>query len=444
MFPTDECRRVSAVDFVGEERPRRPGRSEPEIHTKVVAETSDGGIRPQKGSCNQERSKQQMFVYFDNSATTKPSEEVIKAMNEALSVCYGNPSSLYGKGLEAEKLLKSSRASVAKSLGCQPKELFFTSCGTESDNWAIKGVWEARKKQGKRIISTAVEHPAVLRCLDHLKQQGAEVVLLDPSADGKISAEQVKEALSGDTILVSIMHVNNETGAVMPLKEIRRVLNAAGSKAVFHSDAVQSYGKLDCSAKELGVDMLSISGHKVHASKGVGALYVKSGLHLPVFMDGGGQEGGQRSGTENIPGIAGFGAAAEKILTGREDTLGRMAAVRSRLLERILSDIPDVKINSPEDACPSVLNVSFLGCRAEVLLHMLDTEGICVSTGSACSSHVKGSHVLSAMGLKPSEIEGALRFSFSGYNTLEEADYTAEKLAQAVSSHRKLMKYHKG
>ncbi|MBR3296536.1 MAG: cysteine desulfurase [Firmicutes bacterium] len=385
-----------------------------------------------------------MFVYFDNSATTKPSEEVITAMNDALGVCWGNPSSLYGKGLEAEKLLKASRASVAKSLGCQPQELYFTSCGTESDNWAIKGVWEARKKQGRRMISTEIEHPAVLRCLEHLKKDGAEIVLLKPSADGKISARQVAEALTPDTVLVSIMHVNNETGAVMPLKEIRQALNAAGSKAVFHTDAVQSYGKLNCGVRELGVDLMSISGHKVHASKGVGALYVKSGLHLPVFMDGGGQEGGQRSGTENIAGIAGLGAAAENILKSRTETLERMTAVRDQLKRRILAEIPDIKINSPEDACPSVLNVSFLGCRAEVLLHMLDTEGICVSTGSACSSHVKGSHVLSAMGLKANEIEGALRFSFSGYNTLEEADYAADKLAQLAAAHRKLMKYHKG
>jgi len=240
------------------------------------------------------------------------------------------------------------------------------------------------------------------------------------------------------------MHVNNETGAVMPLAEMRKVLNDAGSKAVFHTDAVQSYGKLDCNVKQLGVDLMSISGHKVHASKGVGALYVKSGLHLPVFMDGGGQEGGMRSGTENISGIAGLGAAAERINRDRAAIYKNITAVRSRFLGLVSENIPDIKINSPEGACSSVLNISFLGCRAEVLLHMLDTEGICVSTGSACSSHVKGSHVLSAMDLKASEIEGALRFSFSGYNTTDEAEYAAEKLAQIVSTHRKLMKYHKG
>jgi len=376
-----------------------------------------------------------MFVYFDNSATTKPSEEVIKAMDEALGKFWGNPSSLYSMGLEAEKLLKASRASVARSLGCQPKELYFTSCGTESDNWAIKGVWEAKKKQGKRIISTAIEHPAVLRCLYRLKRQGA---------DGTISAAQLAEVLTDDTVLVTVMHVNNETGAVMPLAEMRKVLNDAGSKAVFHTDAVQSYGKLDCNVKQLGVDLMSISGHKVHASKGVGALYVKSGLHLPVFMDGGGQEGGMRSGTENISGIAGLGAAAERINRDRAAIYKNITAVRSRFLGLVSENIPDIKINSPEGACSSVLNISFLGCRAEVLLHMLDTEGICVSTGSACSSHVKGSHVLSAMDLKASEIEGALRFSFSGYNTTDEAEYAAEKLAQIVSTHRKLMKYHKG
>lgn len=385
-----------------------------------------------------------MFVYFDNSATTIPSAEVIKAMTGALSDNFGNPSSLYGRGLDAEKLVRSSRASVAKSLGCQPQELYFTSSGTESDNWAIKGIWEAGRKRGKRIISTEIEHPAVLRCLDSLKRQGAEIVLLKPSADGRISADKLAEALTPDTILVSVMHVNNETGAVMPLREMRRVLDDEKSEAVFHTDAVQSYGKLDCGVKALGVDLMSISGHKVHASKGVGALYVRTGLHLPVFMDGGGQENGMRSGTENVPGIAGFGAAAERINGGRETILASVTAVRDRLLELVTDAIPDVRVNSPEDACPSVLNLSFSGCRAEVLLHMLDAEGICVSTGSACSSRAKGSHVLRAMGLKPSEIEGALRLSFSGYNTTDEAEYAAGKLAQTVETHRRLMKYRRG
>ena len=379
-----------------------------------------------------------MFVYLDNSATTKPRREVIEAMNEALETGFGNPSSMYRLGLSAEKTVKAAREAATSSLGCGSRELFFTSGGTESDNTALKGIWESRKKQGRRVITTAVEHPAVLECCKWLERQGAEIVYLPVGRDGAVSVSDFEAALTDDTLLVSVMHVNNESGAIMPVRKIRDVMTSCGSGAVLHSDAVQSWGKLPLDVRTLGVDMLSVSAHKVHGPKGVGARYVKSGLHVPVFMHGGGQESGFRSGTENVPGIAGMGKAAELIKAELPERISRMQALKDRLKAGILSSIEDVRINTPEDSVCSLLNVSFLGCRGEVLLHALDTDGICVSTGSACSSHSKGSHVLSAMGLSKEEIQGAVRFSLSEENTEEEIDYVLEKLVEAVKSQRKL------
>ena len=376
------------------------------------------------------------MIYLDNSATTKTYPQVVKAMTEALTEGFGNPSTLYRLGLDAEKAVKAARKSVAKSIGASEQEVFFTSGGTESDNTAIFGAWEARKKQGKRIISTAVEHPAVLRCLDALKSKGADIVLLPVCRDGSLDMEAFRQALTADTILVSVMHVNNETGAIFPVEEIASVLSEFSKKngiarPLLHSDCVQSYGKLPLDAAKLGVDMLSVSAHKVHGPKGIGALYVKKGVHIPPLIYGGGQEAGFRSGTENVPAILGFGAAAELIKPQRFEA-------RDYLRDRILNDIPDVVINSPEDGCSSVLNVSFVGCRAEVLLHQLEQDKIYVSTGSACSSKDKGSHVLSAMGLKPEEIEGAVRFSFSAENTKEEMDVVMDKLSAYVAGQRRL------
>ena len=376
------------------------------------------------------------MIYLDNSATTKPAPEVISAMTKVLTEDFGNPSTLYSLGLSAEKILKAARSSVAKSMGASDGEVYFTSGGTESDNAAIFGAWETRKKQGKRIITTAVEHPAVLKCFEALKTRGADVVILPVDADCAVSLDDLKEALTEDTVLVSVMRVNNETGAIFPIADIAGIISSFAkekgvAKPLFHSDCVQGYGKMRTDVTALGVDMLSISGHKVHGPKGIGALYVKSGVHIPALIYGGGQEKNLRSGTENMPGIAGLGAAAELITPGPFEV--------SRYLKGlILGAIPDVKVNSPENGCSSVLNVSFLGCRAEVLLHQLEQDGIFVSTGSACSSKSKGSHVLTAMGLKPEEIEGALRFSFNRHNTKEEMDITVEKLKTYVESQRRL------
>ncbi|MBR0481522.1 MAG: cysteine desulfurase [Firmicutes bacterium] len=372
------------------------------------------------------------MIYLDNSATTKPSKACLDAMTDALTKDFGNPSSLYRIGLDAEKIVKHSREVIAKSIGADPSEVYFTSCGSESDDTAIFGAWSARKKQGKRMITTAVEHPAVLRCFEKLQQEGADVQYIPVLSDGNLDMDAFRKLLNDDTVFVSVMHVNNETGAIFPIEEIAKELKKYPN-VIFHSDCVQSYGKLDIDVKKMGVDMISLSGHKVHASKGIGALYVRNGLHIPPYILGGGQEAGFRSGTENVPGIAGFGAAVEDMHMVKPEA-------REYLKKRLLEEIEDIQINSPETAAPSVLNVSFLGCRGEVLLHMLEQDEIYVSTGSACSSHKKGSHVLSAQGLSPEAIDGAVRFSFGSDNTVEEMDIVVEKLKKYVAMQRRLRK----
>jgi cysteine desulfurase len=373
------------------------------------------------------------MIYLDNSATTKPSEACLKAMNDALTVNFGNPSSLYRIGLDAEKIVKHAREVIADSIGADPSEVYFTSCGSESDDTAIFGAWNARKKQGSRIITTAVEHPAVLRCFEKLAAEGADVQYVPVLSDGNLDMDAFRKLLNKDTVFVSVMHVNNETGAIFPIEEISREVRRYPN-IIFHSDCVQSYGKLGIDVKKLGVDMISLSGHKVHASKGIGAIYVRKDLHISPYILGGGQENGFRSGTENVAGIAGFGAAVENMTMVKPD-------VKEYLKKRLIEEIEDIHINSPENGAPSVLNVSFTGCRGEVLLHMLEQDEIYVSTGSACSSHKKGgSHVLTAQGLRPEYIESAVRFSFGYDNTEEEMDVVVEKLKKYVKMQRRLRK----
>ncbi len=372
------------------------------------------------------------MIYLDNSATTKPSKACLDAMTDALTENFGNPSSLYKIGLDAEKIVKHAREVIAASIGADPSEVYFTSCGSESDDTAIFGAWNARKKQGKRIITTAVEHPAVLRCFEKLEQEGADVKYIPVLKDGNLDMDAFKKLLNDDTIFVSIMHVNNETGAIFPIEEISKEVRKYPN-IIFHSDCVQSYGKIPLDVNKMGVDMISLSGHKVHASKGIGALYVRKGIHIPPYILGGGQEAGFRSGTENVAGIAGFGAAVEDMHMVSPEP-------KEYLREKLLEEIEDITINSPENNVSSVLNVSFLGCRGEVLLHMLEQDGIYVSTGSACSSHKKGSHVLTAQGLTNEQIEGAVRFSFGCDNTVEEMDIVVEKLKKYVKMQRRLRK----
>lgn len=343
-------------------------------------------------------------------------------------------------GVSAEKILKQARSRVAGALNASPDEVFFTSCGTESDATVLRGVWESRKKQGKRIVTTAVEHPAILRNCEALAREGADIIYLPVNRDCTFDRDALRAALTPDTILVSVMHVNNEAGSVMPLAEIRREIDRVGKGILFHTDAVQSFEKMDTDVCSLGVDMLSLSGHKIHACKGVGALYVRKGIHLPSFLLGGGQEGGFRSGTENLPAIAGLGEAVRLAEENKQERIAHIAQVRSYLKQLLQENIEDITINSPEAGVCSVLNVSFLGCRGEVLLHTLEQDEIYVSTGSACSSHKKGSHVLTAMGLSEAQIEGAIRFSFCEDNTKEQMEYVCEKLKTAVNSQRRLRK----
>lgn len=386
------------------------------------------------------------LIYLDNSATTKQHEQVTAEMLRTMEQDFGNPSSLHRLGLSAEKLVKKARKEVAESLGSLEEEIFFTSGGTESDNMAILGAAYSRRRSGNKIITTKIEHPAVLESCKRLEREGYKVVYLDVDANGILSLDQLKSEMDASTICLSVMHVNNEVGSIQPLEEVIRIknnFNATYNKDILlHVDAVQSYGKLNI--RNLGADLISISGHKVHGPKGIGALYVRKGVLLDPILLGGGQERGQRSGTENVPGIVGLGVAANRIGTGQPEIFQHLTKLKEYFLSRIQSEIPDVKMNGDvQDAgSPGILNVSFLGIRGEVLLHSLEQEEIYVSTGSACASNKKGqSHVLKAMGLRDQEIEGAIRFSFCEGNTMEEMDQTMEKLVPIINKMRSLKKF---
>ncbi len=376
-----------------------------------------------------------MIVYLDNSSTTRPYKEAVDKAVFYMTQDYGNPSSLHRLGLNAEKAVREARAAVAKGLGATAGEIYFTSGGTEADNMAIIRGAESRRRTGNRIITTKVEHPAVLEPCAYMAKQGFEIVYIDVDSRGCIDMEQLKNEINDRTVLISVMHVNNELGSINPIAEIAKLKQ----NALFHSDAVQSFCKVDINAGSMEIDMISVSGHKIHGPKGIGAIYVRKGANLSPYIMGGGQEKAMRSGTENVPAIAGFGAAADISCTDMKSGTDNMKAARAHLLEGIRGSIPDIRVNSPEDGCPSVLNISFLGTRGEVLLHMLEDCGIYVSTGSACSSNKHGqSHVLKAIGLTDREIEGALRFSFSEFNTIEEMDYVLENLTAAVKRFRRL------
>ena len=388
-----------------------------------------------------------MLVYLDNSATTRQYDEVTDLMAETARNCYGNPSSLHGLGLEAEKTMKEGRKRIASAFNSTPDEVTITSCGTESDNTVLMGLSRAPRPRAKKIITTAVEHPAVLEPAAELERRGFEVVRLGVDRQCRIDMDQLRAELTEDTLLISVMAVNNEVGTIMPIREIgelKREFNKAhGTKILLHTDAVQALGKvsLDTKKEMKDVDLISVSAHKIHGPKGIGALYVRKGVNLLPFVLGGGQERGFRSGTENVPSVSGFGLACEMAVKDLDERVKKMSIVRNYLKDGIVSEIGDIVINSPDDGVCSVLNVSFPGTRGEVILHRLEQEGIYVSTGSACSSNhktSKGSHVLNAMGLKHKEIEGALRFSFNEFNTVEEMDYVLGRLKNAVEGFRKL------
>lgn len=379
-----------------------------------------------------------MEVYLDNSATTKPYDEAVKETAYVMAHCYANPSSLHSMGKAAEDRLAAAREQIAQTLSSEPEEIIFTGGGTESDNLAILGYAMANKKNGRRIITQKTEHMAVLEAFRFLEGQGFEVIYADTDGRGIVDIEHLKDLINDDTILVSIMHVNNETGAIMPIYEISRLINHKG--CALHVDAVQSYGKLPIDVKSFGADMISISSHKIHGPNGVGALYVRAGVRLSPVMLGGRQEGGMRSGTENLAGICGFAKASEIKFKNMKKSLEHIEKVRNHLLGGILANIDEVVVNSPENALCTILNVSFPGLKSEVLLHVLESNGIYVSTGSACNSKKKLSYVLKSMGIKDRVTDGALRFSFSEFNTVEQMDYCISVLKREVPVLRKIMK----
>ena len=380
-----------------------------------------------------------MEIYLDNSATTKPYQEVVDKMVLALTTQYGNPSSIYKKGIEVEREIKEIRRNIARSLGAKETEIYFTSGGTECNNTIIRSVAKLNKKTKNHIISTVIEHPSVLNTLKDLEADGFEVTYLPVSKDGKISLEDLKNAIKKETILVSVMHVNNEIGTIQPIEEIGKYLKSLDEKVYFHVDGVQSYAKIKFRPSRYNIDFMSVSGHKLHGPKGIGFMYVKENNRIKPLLTGGGQEIGIRSGTENVPGIYGIGEAVRILNQDLEGTIDKIRGLRDLLKEEILANIDNVKINSPEDGVCHVLNVSFRGVRGEVLLHYLEQKEIYVSTGSACSSKKKGSHVLNAIGLTPDEIEGAIRFSLSDLNTKEEIMQTVEVLKESVSDLRMII-----
>lgn len=375
-------------------------------------------------------------IYADNAATTKISQTAMQAMISAMENSYGNPSSIHQIGMAANDALQTAREQIARCLGCMPKEIFFTSGGTESDNQAIMSAAMLGAKQNKRhIISTAFEHHAVLHTLRRLKEQGFEIQLLDVGAEGNITAAQVEEAIRPDTCLVTVMFANNEIGSVLPIAEIGEVCRAHG--VLFHTDAVQAAGHIPVNVREQNIDMLSLSAHKFHGPRGIGALYVKRGIELTSLMEGGGQERGKRPGTENLPAIMGMAAALKEECTLMEENEARVTAMRDRLIQG-LSQIPYSILNgSREKRLPGNVNFCFEGVSGESLLLLLDSRGICASSGSACASGaLDPSHVLLALGLSPEIAQGSLRISLDISNTEEEIDYMLEVIPQVVEQLR--------
>ena len=375
-------------------------------------------------------------IYADNAATTKISQTAMKAMISAMENSYGNPSSIHQIGMAANDALQTAREQIARCLGCMPKEIFFTSGGTESDNQAIVSAAMLGAKQNKRhIISTAFEHHAVLHTLRRLKEQGFEIQLLDVGAEGNITAAQVEEAIRPDTCLDTVMFANNEIGSVLPLAEIGEACRAHG--VLFHTDAVQAAGHIPVNVKKQNIDMLSLSAHKFHGPRGIGALYVKRGIELTSLMEGGGQERGKRPGTENLPAIMGMAAALKEECTLMEQNEAKVIAMRDRLIQG-LSQIPYSILNgSREKRLPGNVNFCFEGVSGESLLLLLDSRGICASSGSACASGaLDPSHVLLSLGLAPEIAQGSLRISLDISNTEEEIDYMLEVIPQVVEQLR--------
>ena len=376
-------------------------------------------------------------VYLDNAATTACAPEVLAVMTEALSGACGNPSSHYSVGYEAKEFVDTGRAQVAKAINAAPAEIFFTGCGSEADNWAVKGTAFTKARQNKKhLITSAFEHHAIMHSMASLERMGFEVTYIKPTAEGYIRPEDVEAAIRPDTALVSIMMANNEIGTIQPIKEIAEIAHKHG--VWMHTDAVQAVGAIPIDVQDLGVDMLSMSGHKFNAPKGIGALYIRRGILPYNLIDGGGQEGRRRAGTENVAGIAGIGKALEMATGHLEEKMAHQRELRDYTINRILKNIPLARLNgSWENRLPGNVNISFPGLEGETILLDLDMHGICASTGSACNSDsLDPSHVLLSIGL-PEEIgHGSMRFTFGPQNTMEEAEYLCQTLEEIIPRRR--------
>jgi cysteine desulfurase len=376
-------------------------------------------------------------VYFDNNATTKVAEEVLEEITPLFCDLYGNPSSMHTFGGQMARRIRKAREQAANLLGCDPAEIIFTSGGTESDNAAIQGALAASPNK-RKVITTRVEHPAVLTACRQLENHGYTVVELAVDKVGRLDLDELEEELDDDTALVTIMYANNETGVIFPIDKIADLVTAKG--IAFHTDAVQAVGKIPLNLSNSSIDMLSLSGHKLHAPKGVGVLYVRKGTRFSPFMVGGHQEAGKRAGTENVPGIVGLGKACELAAENIEEENSKVKSLRDKLENAILKECPDSRLNGDKDnRLPNTANISFEFVEGEAILLMLDKFGICASSGSACTSgSLEPSHVLRAMGVPFTAAHGSIRFSLSRYNTEEEVDYTIEKMPPIIEKLREL------
>lgn len=377
-------------------------------------------------------------VYLDYSATTPVKDEVLSAMLPYFTKQFGNPSSLYTIGLESKEAVENARGSVAALIGASPQEIYFTGCGSEADNWAVFGTADKLKEKGNHIITTKIEHHAMLHSCQFLEKHGFEVTYLDVEPDGTVKPETLEAAITDKTILLSIMMVNNEVGTIEPIAELAAVAKKHG--ILFHTDAVQALANVEIDVKALGVDMMSLSAHKIYGPKGIGALYIRKGLRISNYLHGGGQENGRRAGTENLAGIVGFGKAAELAKAQLSEHIAHCRSVRDYLVKRIIDEIPDTFVNgSMEHRHPGNANITFKFIEGESILLMLDYKGIAVSTGSACSSKsLEPSHVLTAMGVPVEMVHGTVRFTVGDFTTKEDIDYVVESLKEIVEKLRML------
>ena len=375
--------------------------------------------------------------YFDNAATTKVKEEVLKEMFPYFSVEYGNPSSMYSIGRSSRRAIETARKRVAELINCKPKEIYFTSCGSESDNMALKGIAYANKEKGNHIITSKIEHPAILNSCKTLEKQGYRITYLNVDEEGNIDISELENSINEDTILISIMFANNEIGTIEPIEQISKI--AKKHNIIFHTDAVQVCGNIKIDVKDMGIDMLSLSGHKINAPKGVGALYVREGIEFDRFLDGGHQEKNKRAGTENVAEIVGLGKACEIAKNNLELHTKKLKELRDFYINQVEEKIENIKLNGPRDnRLPGNANISFKGINGSELLLKLDEKGICASAGSACSTGSNSpSHVLTSIGLDSKMADGTLRVTFCEENSKEDVEYLVENLKNIVRELRK-------